>query len=301
MPPSNSIELHQGNIFILPTREGLYVIVLISVMIVAAINYQNSLIFILAFLLASLFMVSILHTFRNLAGLSLQAGGARAAFAGEDVEFNVILRRNGDRTYEALTMGWQEGLLRDVDLMEDEEARVRLFVPAKKRGVMNPGRMLVQTTYPVGLFRAWSWIDLSFQALVYPRPVAAGDLPAAESAGDEGSALRREGSDDFTGLREFRTGDALRHVAWKSYARTEELQVKEFSAFVDQRVWLDWEYLGNMDRENRLSRLCYWLLKTSAGTDEYGLRLPGIEIMPNRGPEHRERLLRELALFEADR
>jgi uncharacterized protein (DUF58 family) len=90
----------------------------------------------------------------------------------------------------------------------------------------------------------------------------------------------------------------LRRIAWKSYARTEELQVKEFAAFVDRRVWLDYDHFAGMDRENRLSRLCSWVLKLSAGNDEYGLRLPGIEIPPGRGPEHRERLLRELALFE---
>ncbi|HKI74263.1 MAG TPA: hypothetical protein VJ998_06460, partial [Pseudomonadales bacterium] len=84
MPPANSIRLNQSNIFILPTREGLYFALVMVFMVVAAINYQNSLVFGLAFLLVSLFMVSILHTFRNLSGLVLQAGGTRPAFAGED-------------------------------------------------------------------------------------------------------------------------------------------------------------------------------------------------------------------------
>jgi uncharacterized protein (DUF58 family) len=55
-----------------------------------------------------------------------------------------------------------------------------------------------------------------------------------------------------------------------------------------------------MDREARLSRLCYWVLQVDAGNDEYGLRLPGIEIAPNRGPQHREEVLKILALFEVD-
>ncbi|MCB1693780.1 MAG: DUF58 domain-containing protein [Pseudomonadales bacterium] len=299
LPPANSIELGQGNIFILPTREGAYVMILVFLMVLGGINYQNSLIFVLAFLLASLFMVGILHTFRNLSGLIIEAGSARPAFAGEDAEFQVIVSRQGARTYEAITIGWDRELMRDVDLIDDEEARVRVYVPTKRRGLLNPGRMLIETTYPLGLFRAWSWVDLNVTTLVYPRPIAAGEIPASESNTDEGEAVRREGADDFQGLRDFHDGDTLHHVAWRSYARTGELVVKEYAAFVDRRVWLDWAHLPGLDRENRLSRLCYWLLDVSKGNDEYGLRLPGIEIEPGRGNAHRDRLLRELALFEA--
>ena len=65
-------------------------------------------------------------------------------------------------------------------------------------------------------------------------------------------------------------------------------------------VWLEWEFFPDMGTEARLSRLCYWILKLDATDNEYGLRLPGIEIAPNRGPEHREELLKSLALFGVD-
>lgn len=299
VPADNSIRLHQGNIFILPTREGLYFTAVMLLMVLAGINYQNSLIFALAFTLVSLFMVSILHTFRNLSGVVIQGRNARPAFAGEDAEFTVVVSRHGKRTYEALMLGWDPQMMQSVDLIEVREARVRLFVPTSTRGRFNPGRMLVQTNYPVGLFRAWSWVDLDMSTLVYPRPVFAGDIPTALTNNGDGESVKREGADDFHGLRDYRDGDPLRHVAWKSYARTGELQIKEFAALVDRRVWLDWHQFAGMDRENRLSRLCYWVLQVSRGNDEYGLRLPGMEIEPARGPEHRERLLQQLALFES--
>lgn len=66
MPPANSITLNQRKIFILPTRQGLIFALLVCAMVMAGINYQNSLVFALAFLLASLFMVAMLHTYRNL-------------------------------------------------------------------------------------------------------------------------------------------------------------------------------------------------------------------------------------------
>jgi len=251
-------------------------------------------------LLVSLLMVSILHTYRNLSGLTILAGSTLPAFASEDAEFTVILSRFGVRTYEALALGWNPDLLQGADLLEEEEVQVKLFVETKKRGRMNPGRMLIQTYYPVGLFRAWSWVDLDVTSMVYPMPIPAGDIPAATATSSEGDLIHREGVDDFYGLKEYQQGDPLKQVAWKSYARTEELLTKQFAAFADRRVWIEWDFFPGMDREARLSRLCYWVLQVGAGNDEYGLRLPGVEIAPNRGAEHHEAVLKTLALFEVD-
>ena len=298
LPPANAVILNQSNIFILPTRQGVYFLALIFFMVLAAINYQNSLIFALAFLLLSLFMVSILHTFGNLSGLTVQAGTARAAFAGEDASFSVRLSRQGERHHEAIVLGWDPERLIGADLIEDEAALTRLFVQSKRRGRLNPGRLLIQTHYPVGLFRAWSWIDLDMAAVIYPRPVYATELPTGVGVNPDGELLQRNGVDDFYGFRDYQPGDSLRHVAWKSFARTGDLLVKEFAASVDRQVWLDWELFPNLDLESRLSRLCYWVVTLGKSDDEYGLRLPGLEIEPGKGPEHQEYLLRELALFE---
>ncbi len=300
IPPSNAITLDLKTIFILPTREGILFAFLIVFMVLAGINYQNSLIFGLAFLLVSLLMVSILHTYRNLSGLTILAGGALPAFAGEDAEFTVILNRLGERTYEALLLGWNPELLQGADLVEEEEIKLKLFVETKRRGRLNPGRMLIQTVYPVGLFRSWSWVDLDMVSMVYPMPIPAGAIPDATAATDEGELIHAQGVDDFVGLRQYQQGDPLKQVAWKSYARTGELLTKQFAAFADRRVWLEWDFFPGMDREARLSRLCYWVLQLDAGNDEYGLRLPGLEIEPNRGQAHREQVLKALALFELD-
>jgi uncharacterized protein (DUF58 family) len=301
MPPANSITLNQRKIFILPTRQGLIFALLVCAMVMAGINYQNSLVFALAFLLASLFMVAMLHTYRNLSGLSLVAGSTRPAFAGEEAEFTIVLKRLGDRTYESLQLGWNPNLMANANLVKEEEARVRLFVKAKRRGRYNPGRFLLQTLYPLGLFRAWSWIDLDMHTLVYPSPIAGGEIPSTTATSqEEGELILRDGAEDFYGLREYQPGDAIRHIAWRAYARSETLMTKQFAAYADRRVWLEWDHFPGMDRESRLSRLCYWVLQLNSRNDEYGLRLPGLEIQPGRGEAHRDAVLKALALFEID-
>lgn len=299
MPPANSVTLDQRKVFILPTRQGLWFMLLVMAMVMAGINYQNSLVFALAFLLASLFMVGMLHTFRNLSGLTINAGSSRPAFAGDDAEFTLVLKRLGDRIYESIQVGWNPARMSVVSLVENQEVRVRSHVKALRRGKLNPGRVLVQTHYPLGLFRAWSWVDLDMQTLVYPRPIAGGEIPASsETSSEEGELVLRDGAEDFYGLREYQPGDAIRHIAWKAYARSETLMTKQFAAYADRRVWLDWEYFPGMDREARLSRICHWVLQLNATNDEYGLRLPGVEIEPGRGEAHRDAVLQTLALFE---
>lgn len=300
IPASNSVTLNQKKIFILPTREGLYFIGVILLMTLAGINYQNSLIFIVAFLLLSVFFIGIFHTYRNLSGLTLMAGSCRSAFAGEDAEFRILVRKNSERSYEALHLGWDTSLLTEHDLTDAEEINVSLFVPTRKRGPLNPGRLLIQTFFPLGLFKAWSWISLDVSTLVYPRPVSAGDVPLSLRSSQEGELVEIEGTDDFYGLRTYNEGDSFRHVDWKSYAKTDELMIKQFASTVDKSVWLDWDHFTGMDTESRLSRLCHWVLRYSASNDEYGLRLPGVEIPPGRGEPHREKLLKELALFGFD-
>jgi uncharacterized protein (DUF58 family) len=219
-------------------------------------------------------------------------------FAGEDVGFSVRLSRQGKRHHEAIVLGWDTDRLIGADLLDTEVEMVRLYVQSHQRGMLNPGRILIQTHYPVGLFRAWSWIDLDMSAIIYPRPVIAGEMPAAIGSNPDGELLQRYGVDDFYGMRDYQPGDSLKHLSWKSYARTDQLLIKEFATSVDQRVWIDWDYFPNLDRESRLSRLCYWVVQSGKTNDEYGLRLPGLEIAPDKGAQHQERLLRELALFE---
>ncbi len=296
--PRSRITLNQKRVFIFPTRFGGWLGVLLFSLLVGAINYENSLVFALCFLLASQFVVSVLHTFRNLSGLTIAAGRSEPVFAGEDAPFEVIFSRHGERQYEAIYAGWPDSARQLVDLVDEEEVRVCLYTRAHRRGRMRPGRLLVETFYPVGMLRAWTWLDLGMECIVYPQPLPAGPLPASAAGDEEGEHTAGSGADDYAGIREYRAGDSLRQIAWKSLARGQGLYTKEFEARLDRRQWIDWDYLPAMNTEARLSRMCFWVLELFRERGEYGLRLPGLEIAPDVGPQHRDRCLRALALYQ---
>jgi len=297
IPPAREITLDQRRIFIFPSGAGLFFGCCLLVMLVAAINFENNLSYGLTFLLATLFVVATLHTYANLSGLTIRALRAQPAFPGQQSEFQVMIERGKQRHHYALHLKWPESSEALVNLVTEDSVVVQLHVPVGKRGWFSPGRLLLESNYPLGLLRCWTWIDLDLNALVYPRPLPSPDLPGLASDTPDGAVALVVGNDDFYGFRDYRKGDSLRHVHWKGIAKGQALQTKHYTAYADRSVWLDWELFQGAGVEQRLSYLCHWALEFERRGEEYGLRLPAITIPPGAGDKHRDRVLKELALY----
>ena len=300
IPAARSVTLDQRRIFIFPSRVGLFFFAALAVMLIAAINYQNNMAFALVFFLFSLFIVAILHTYSNLSGLCLEALRGFPTFAGEVAEFELQLRRTRERAYYAIELGWPGEPSARHSLLDTQIATVKLFHRSQRRGWLRPGRLTVQTVYPLGLLRAWTRIDLDIAALVYPRPIAGPRPGGGDDQAENGARALTKGSDDFYGFRNYRSGDNLRHVLWRAYAKGQPLQSKQFAETQVQSHWLSYDACEG-DREHRLGVLCYWVLEFERKGEVFGLQLPGASLAPDSGAEQRERALRMLALFQAMR
>jgi uncharacterized protein (DUF58 family) len=300
-PPRDQITLNRKIIFIVPTRNGLLFIFCAGLVFIAAINYAVSLAFALAFLMVSIFILSILHSFNNLNQLTLNSRSAPDVFCGEEACFPVQLSRSPKRRHESLELNFANTNASHTDLSLRDTQEVEVFVSANRRGEFRAPRLRVLTRYPLGLCRAWSLVDLNLRCLVYPRPVpfVMSQFDSGSSGGDD-SAINRAGSEDFYGLRDYVPGDSLRQVAWKTLARGQGMQLKQFVDYVDNKVWLDWDMFYGFNVEERLSRLCYCVVQLSKTDAAFGMRIPGAEYPPASGPEHRRKLLRALARFGAE-
>lgn len=297
IPPSRHIVLTHRNIFIIPNKQALGFLTVLALMFVGAINYEASLAFALVFWLLGLFILTIFYTFRNLAGLHISAVAGGSVFAGEHADITVILTRHGERIHEAIKMQFPGSRPAVANLIENTEERIPLYLVAGKRGWFSPGRLTIETVFPFGICRAWSLVDLDLRCLVYPKPVEC-DLDWLSSQQQHtGHTNITRGSDDFHALRDYQQGDSLRHVAWKIAARGRGMYTKEYSANVDDKIWLRWDMFPDMGMEERLSRLCYCVLQLDAAGLDYGLELPGRRIEPAKGNEHYTRVMECLALF----
>ncbi len=297
LPAVSEVQLHRKNIFILPTGPGFLYLSATALIFVTAINYVLSLAFGLAFLMTSLFILCILHTFRNLQHLRIRGAGAEPVFAGAQAAFVFVLYRNAMQVHEMLELRFPHGNWSYANVLDNQQERVKVFLPTQQRGYLRAPRVTVQTRFPLGLWRAWSHVDLDMSVLVYPQPIA-GELPIASggmSTGDSNSV--QVGVEDFHGLRNYNTGDSPKQIAWKNLARGQGLKVKQFVDAQDEHLILDWEQLHGLDTEERLSRLCYWVLSLAQRDVDFGLRLPGVEVCLGRGDAHCKKVLRTLALW----
>ena len=244
--------------------------------------------------------------FPAVAGHRLQGAGVTAtvarvwpAFAGDKARVDLSLCQAGSRHRDNIVL-WFAGGEPVTAALASEEARVSLHVPAPRRGRLVPGRLTIESRYPLGLFRVWTHIRPSCSGLVYPRPLPGHPIATGVPARDEGPLQAEEGAEEFRGLARYRLGDSLHRVAWKAYAQGRGMFSKQFSDPAADKLWIDWYAFPGLDREARLSRLCHWVLEAASGHAPYGLRLPGLEWPPDRGDAHRDRLLESLALHEID-
>ncbi|MGD8378488.1 MAG: DUF58 domain-containing protein [Gammaproteobacteria bacterium] len=295
------VRLDRRRIYILPTRFGLMFAAILFAMLLASLNYSNSLGFVLTFLLAGLGFLAMHACHRNLAGLEVAGAPADSVFAGNTARFSVRLVNNATQPRNGLCLTLNGRATGWADLDAGDGLALDLPVPAPRRGRLASGRFGLRTRYPFGLFQAWAWIDMPLECLVWPAPADSPPPPPATAQGGSGPAHGAASSDDFSGLRDYQPGDSPAHIAWKALAREQGLMTKQFGGGEMQKRWLDFDQVPAGDAETRLEILCRWLLDAERNGDSYGLRLPAQQIAPGGGKRHLRACLDALARFRPTR
>jgi uncharacterized protein (DUF58 family) len=299
LPKSTSATLQQRQIFIVPNKLAAAMLGLIILLFVLAANFQSSLIYIVCFWLMALLVLNILHTYYNLAGLSITAIRTEPCFAGDYMTLELELSRAERQRKYAINISWPGQDSVRVDLIDNQTTRIKLTHPAARRGYFQMPRLEISSTYPTGLAIAWSYFTPDLQAIVYPAPKA-NPLQTADSSSGTDNETGIEtpgGSDDFGGIRDYQRGDTPRHIHWGKYAQTGALYTKAFVDHQTDDCWLNWDTLSFPGIEARLSHLCSRVLELHDQQQTYGLRLPGNTIEPGYGEAHKTRCLHALALY----
>lgn len=299
LPRSDSWTLTQRNLYILPTKAGWAFCLTLLVMLLAAINYQLNLGYALTFLLGGAALVSMHQTHGNLRRLQLRVKPPLPVFAGEPTTLEVVIDNpGGERHGVALGLyDAQRSGLAFCDVPAQGSALVRLRFTPTRRGLHPLPTLLVETHFPLGLFRAWTVWRPATLALVYPAPeMPAQPLPPGQPSGGQALPARSTNGGEFEGVRAYRRGDALRQVVWKKVARTGELVSRDSHASAAQVLLLDYAASGAGDAEQRLSRLTAWVLAAERSGQAFGLRLPGRALALASGEAQRREALEALAL-----
>ncbi|MEC8860683.1 MAG: DUF58 domain-containing protein [Pseudomonadota bacterium] len=327
-PVVGKLQLGQRTIYILPTIQGALFALGATTILLVGFADRNPITVVLATAMLSLFLLSLVLCYRNLSGLTLQASEATESgnpsarcFAGEQASFMLTLSAAGRRrAHRDLLLGFSPKDGQPLEVAPGAVTSATLTAPAEKRGLMAAPRLHLRTRYPAGLWQAWSRPDLAMHCLVYPRPQQCSLPPSAlrVPAHTEGqqSGARKQGVDDFLGLRSYQSGDSRRLIAWRSLARGQGLKTKQFAQEADPEVHLSFESFKGRETEDILGCLSFQVLQLSQQQKRIGMTLPATQvgdeksnadsthritrprhIKADQGEAHKHSLLQALALW----
>jgi uncharacterized protein (DUF58 family) len=282
-------------IFILPTRFGWLLGLIMLAMLMGSLNFNNNLGLLTTFIVAGLAINSMLEAFYNLRGLGIRRCSAAPVFAGNRATLRVTMVNDERRQRPGLELvGKDKNASFALDYNQSLE--VDIGIATRQRGWMQPGRLRIQTSQPLGLFEAWSWFWPERPFLVWPRPaVPAPPLPAGGGT-QTGVKVRQEPQgEDFYSLRRWREGDPLHLIAWKPSQRHQMLLSREFRQEQSDLLELDLEQAPGRDLEHRISIVTAWVLQAEREQLRWTLRIGDQLQGPDSGPTHRDHCLRLLA------
>ena len=290
------ILLHRRRIYIVPTGFGLLFAAMLLVMLLGALNYNNNAALLLTCLLSAAAVNSMYGAFRALNGLRLETVATASAPAGQPLPVTLSFSAAG-RTRRSLAVN-ADATVAAFAVDAGAIGTATLMLPTAQRGWMPLPPIRLSSTWPLGLFRAWSWLRPQTRLLVYARAEAAAVMPPAPDLTGTSVTPLGDGGDDSAGLREYRPGDPPRQIAWKVSAHHDDLRVRQPERTSDVAEWrLDWHALSGIDAERRIARLAHWVNEAHAARARWSLILPEVTLGPDRGEAHWHACQSALALL----
>ena len=150
------------------------------------------------------------------AGLTIRGGGFHRDLAGGRTELHLLL-----------------------PMLPFQRVRRRLTIVCDQRGQQKFGPARVHSGDPVGLHQYQARVSDVAELLIYPKMFRLATPPIVSRVpwGDQRAAPEVAGDPSrVAGVREYRPGDALRHVDWRATARSQALLVREFEPSATWRI-----------------------------------------------------------------
>lgn len=309
------------------TRVGLWFLVLLVLVIVAATNTGNNGLFLAMAVMGSAVLVSQVLGRWNVRGLEVRLRPPPEIFANTPVRLEVEVRNTSRwlprcllivavdprdveplfrRAHDVVEVRSAPALLPHLERRQETLAHLELAM--RRRGRHLVPRVHVSSLFPVGFFRKGMRYPAATELLVYPETFSPSVVRPARSgrAGEEASH-RAGGGHDLYGLRSFRHGDDPRGIHWKQSARTGGLIFNERETEESRRLLIALDNavgkLSDPAADKRFERLvseaATAALDYLANGWEVALVTRDVSLPFAAGHRQRRRILKALALVES--
>jgi len=311
IPAGQEHQLNSRNIMIYPTRFGLSYIGFVALVFLLGTNYQNNIILLFSYLLASLFISVMLHSFYNFSQLRFYSVAQQQGFSKDSLYFPIQVMAK--KTHYDLNFYFTKALSDDkhqkITQCHEGSFEVNLPYLASSRGQHQIGKVTVFSEYSLGLFKSKSVLDFGHTALVYPKPkrLVAGQYQLSSQTEERNTYTEQTvnlvGTDDFSELKSFVRGESRARTAWKQLAKGQGHFSKHYQEGQGALQWLKLSEMPSNDLEEKLAYLSFLVIELSASNETFGLELytditnNSANIAPNSGAIHQQDCLSALAMY----
>ncbi|RRQ20293.1 DUF58 domain-containing protein [Guyparkeria sp. SCN-R1] len=256
-----------------PRRFGLGLAVITVAMLLAAINYGNNLIFLIAFMMIALMINSAWQGWRALSAVQARVIPPGMRPAGEPGSLSVEFTSQATLPPLRVDAGLEETAAHTA-LCPPGATIVAITLPGEPRGYLPLPEMTLETPYPLGLWTVRRGFSPGIGQWVHPAPIEGIDRAQRTENDQSGDQASLEG--DPTRLRSYHPGDPIRHVVFRHYAKTGQLLTRHPEADSERPdpELVDYEAFAG-PRETRLSAMTARLMDLNRDQRPWVLRLPG--------------------------
>jgi uncharacterized protein (DUF58 family) len=263
------------------TREGWIYFVSVTVVVFAAINTNNNLLYMV---LAALMAVLLLSGFLSGLNFKLLRANVRipaTCFAGEPFPISFQIR-NEKRVFPSFSL--------NIEPSQDNPFRYPAFyipvaraqepvvqsgqamLPRRGRYFMKEAKAL--SRYPFGFFAKEKNVPVDAECVCYPEiiPLEQMNFSVLDVQGSTQRFERGLGNDLYT-IRNYMPSDSARHVHWKASAKTAALKTREYAAEESRRIALAFDRFGHPGDIEKFEQLVSY-----AASLAYHLINDGIEV-----------------------
>ena len=268
-------------VFVLPRRHGFMVAFSTLGVFAIALRIQNNLLLLIALALFILFLMSLVWSGRNLAGLTLSLQPDQRLVAGVTQNLSITIKNNPQFDRPRHLLAVKKGKTSQPIDFSLGVVSVSIPVNIDKRGKMALPPILIESEFPFGLARCWSWVSAG-DVLVAPTPKSgyASISHANKRHGQDHDDEEASGADS---LADYIPGTAQTRIHWKRFAATGRLLVKTGDQTGGDRLIIDYASVRSFGHEQALQMMCAAVLEAEQQQVPFVMLLPNQEISSPTG------------------
>ena len=248
------------------TREGWMYLAAVLVVVFAAINTSNNLLYMVLSALLAVILLSGFLSGVNFRWLKIELRAPAFCFPGEAFPVSVQIR-NRKTVFPSFSLHIEpaaEAAFRfEPFYLACVRAGFQEFQSSQavisRRGRHEMKKVKVHSRYPFGFFLKWKDYPVDGECICYPEilPQDRLSLAAIDVLGSSPRFERGTGYDLYT-IRDYVPSDSARHVHWKASAKTATLKTREYALEESRRYAIAFDRYGESQDAERFEKLVSW-------------------------------------------